>query len=360
MQNGQEKSRTRLATIVHVSDLHFGALDKASGDSDLSAGVPSWWRYCSYFNGYLGHHANALIHFEDIFVKLQQQENAILVVTGDLTATGADLQFKHAKNYLESTLIVGKHGPTGLKVPDVLASRTVPGNHDHWPGNHKIFGPPAALYSHFPGPPPSPAPLPIQVNLIRLRNSSTLLLAGIDTSAEVTNVNKAFGRGHFVQQLQMLQKVIPGPQSNEIRVLLMHHSPLMKGIPLSISSASRRVLDATIKQFNISVLLTGHAHFSLGEISSHNYRGRSWPVLEARCGTTLQRDELPPPFIAPRFKRASGKNLRVNTFLVHRLYEDHGRITWETKEYWRLNLGFVERGLIKDKRGNPIQPVTVV
>jgi 3',5'-cyclic AMP phosphodiesterase CpdA len=363
-KGGTKKMKKRLITIVHVSDLHFGDLDPTSGNSNLSARAPLWWRYLKWFDGYLGHHAIALIHFWDIFINhLKKKRDVILVVTGDLTANGAASQFDLARRYLEGTLYISKQNPVGLNQHDVWSKRTVPGNHDHWPGSNLILGKPAALYLKFPGPPPLPAPLPISVNPISLRNGFTLLLAGIDTSSDVLPYGKDrfYARGKFLDHLMMLESELQSRRAKpkEIRVLLLHHSPQMSGKALKITDQSKKALDFLIKQSRINVLLTGHAHRPIGEIRGFTEGGQSWHVLEARCGTTLQRDVVPLNWVATRLKSATGKKFIANTFLVHKLYEENNRITWKTTEYRRMNRGFTKRGPLQDEGGHNIGPVEV-
>ncbi|MGD9045010.1 MAG: hypothetical protein PVG06_14925, partial [Desulfobacterales bacterium] len=235
------------------------------------------------------------------------------------------------------------------------------GNHDHWPGDESICGHPAALYSYFPRPPS----LPINVQRIPLRNGVTLVLAGIDTSAEVNpyRANRFVARGHCVQQLTELQAAIPLKAGNdEIRVLILHHSPQMNGYRCTLTRSTKRVLKKTIEDYNINVLLTGHAHTVAGKVQTFTYDNQPRSVFEARCGTTLQRDTLPTPFIAQRFRWTNSKGLNKNTFLVHRLYEENVGITWETKIHMRMGPNFIDIGLIHDgtKNRNPIPPQRVL
>lgn len=360
MPTVKDRDNKRLITIVQISDLHFGDLDKVTGDSDLSAGVPSWWQYWPFFDGYLGHHANALIHFADIFSHLRRTEDAILVVTGDLTATGSIEQFNLSKSYLEDSINGFSRGPVGLELQNIWLEGTIPGNHDHWPGNKGILGSPDNLYKSFPNPTP---PLPIPVREIPLRNGAKIILAGVDTSSDVGSygVNRILARGEFVRHLEVLRNQIAGASEDEVRVLLMHHSPQVSGIPLRINKKSRRVLKETVKQFNIRILLTGHAHKAIGTLEGIVDRGRQWTLLEARSGTTLQRDEVPPSFAKGIFSRYSeDKPYLANSFLVHRLYEESGHIYWEVTEYRRKNSGFKEHGPLLDDQGNNIEPVLVL
>ena len=349
-----------LLTMVHISDLHFGDI-APDGDSKLESEAPGWWRHCSFFNGYLGHHAAALVDFADAFDKLQNDNDKLLLfITGDFTATGSLSQFDNAQEYLRKHIgEIGTYGPVGLELNyNPYAMNSVPGNHDHWPGNSFIFGKPDGLRSYYPGPvPPASSGLPIPIKVVTLNDSRStrLSIAGIDTSAEVSpyGFNRIAARGHFVEQLKTLKSQWGPWRKGELRMLLMHHSPLARErYTCCLSGASRRVLEEFIRQLRVSIILTGDVHTPQGEILQQKYRTSSWPMVEARCGTTLQRDEVPASFIAPWLSMQ--RKFDVNTFLVHKLFEDNGTIKWKCKVFWRLSGGFAEKGWLEDKDGYPI------
>lgn len=81
----------RFATFVHISDLHFGEMDE-NDDSKIEAAVPWWWRLLPIFKGYLGHHGAALRQLEAAVGELREDEDATILLTGDLTANGGGAQ----------------------------------------------------------------------------------------------------------------------------------------------------------------------------------------------------------------------------------------------------------------------------
>ncbi|MGH9423029.1 MAG: metallophosphoesterase family protein [Thermoanaerobaculia bacterium] len=333
----------RLATLLHISDLHFGDLDP-DGDSVLDADAEAWWAANELFDGYLGHSGDALVQLTDSFAQLTSREEVTLVVTGDLTAVGKPSQFELARQYLEAKISLDPANPVGLGVPDAL-TRTIPGNHDHWPGRRTIFGPPTqTLRRLFPD-------LPVRIQRKQLAGTPAelvLVLVNSDADVRLGSPSRILARGRFVSQLKDASRRLGPPRRHEIRVLLVHHSPMYKGrLPLqtmAVRPSSRKRLNRFIERCGIAVMLTGHMHnvpaFHIRPVSNG---GVSWSVLEARCGTTTQRDEPPPGWPGPTLKYQ--RRFKPATFLVHRLYElDDGTIEWRTTKYGRTLRGFRDQG----------------
>ena len=83
--------------------LHFGDIDLNSQNKDavlaaLASALAS--NTGPIWDGLLGHCHHSLVRLEQIHAKLRQEENAVLVVTGDLTAYGAESQFDTAAEFL--------------------------------------------------------------------------------------------------------------------------------------------------------------------------------------------------------------------------------------------------------------------
>jgi 3',5'-cyclic AMP phosphodiesterase CpdA len=320
-----------LHTLLHISDLHFGVpAASASGGTP-----PTKWRHLECTDGWLGHNDSALAHLEDYALDLAD-ENPTLLVTGDLTACGKVDEFKLATAYLTQTITL-RFRETGLGVPDAL-SRSISGNHDQWPGSIRVVGRATdGLTTTFTEHPPFPF-APVTIPLTKRRQLS---IYGIDSDADVFafGIKRAFARGRFLSQLQALASMI-GPRSkNEIRVLLLHHSPAYStGLKLVIDDESVKALWGFVKQHHISVLLTGHIHRPLARVRHVSHKDAQWHVLEARCGTTTQTDEMPLNWIAKgtddpqRFPR--------NSLLVHRLFDTGAKIEWRTDLIWRRHSGY--------------------
>lgn len=326
-------SEKRLHTLLHISDLHFGV----PSSSAPGGAPPTKWRHLEYTDGWLGHNDSALAHLEDYAIELALEEPTLLV-TGDLTACGKPSEFTLATAYLTKTITL-PFRETGLGVPDAL-SRSISGNHDQWPGSIRILGGPSpGLTATFTKTPPPPFPFPpVSIALTKRRKLS---IYGIDSDADVFSIglNRFFARGRFLSQLQALASMIGPRAKHEIRVLLVHHSPAYnEGHKLAVDTRSLKALWGFVEQHHISVMLTGHIHRPLPRVSYVSHKGVRWPVLEARCGTTTQTDEMPLNWIA----KGTNDPLRFprNSLLVHRLYDTGDEIEWRTDLMWRGESGY--------------------
>ncbi len=220
---------TRLLTLVHISDLHFGSPPASEGGEP-----PTWWRRFDRFDGWLGHSEHAIEHLEQ-FIRRIEPEKPAVVVTGDLTACGKVAEFEMARKYLQGHVEL-RNRIAGLELPDVL-NRTIPGNHDHWPGANVIWG------NRTDGFRDTFAESPLKPTKFRLRSGRFVRLLGINSDAGVWpfGSNRFLARGHFVDELVKLESSIEPPDPREIRVLMVHHSPLYPGSRwLSPTQAGKR------------------------------------------------------------------------------------------------------------------------
>src|ERR1041384_6475584 len=90
----KELEMNRLATFMHVSDLHFGTLDLSS----LNA-ANAWWMRFPILDGFLGHSERALFRLDQRFAELKKTEQARPIITGDLTTCGKDSEFQLFDDY---------------------------------------------------------------------------------------------------------------------------------------------------------------------------------------------------------------------------------------------------------------------
>jgi predicted phosphodiesterase len=271
---------TELLSFLHISDLHFGV------PPEHAAPPPTPWRHLALCDGWLGHDLRAVIHLAD-FVLDHEREASHMVITGDLTACGKEDEFATATQFVESS-IKTHGGRIGLRHRTVLR-RSIPGNHDHWPGSIRVIGRAnPALKRMFPA-------LPFDPYRIDLPGGRAVIIAGINSDHDVfdSGLTRIFARGKFISQLQALQGVLGTATPGEIRVLLVHHSPSWTAFKLGIDDDSAAALWEFIKQYGFAVLLTGHIHIPIGRVRQVSHDGRQWEVLEARCGTTTQTDQQP-------------------------------------------------------------------
>ena len=321
-----------LATLLHVSDLHIGDIDPISGNNTLDSEVINLWRSASIFQGYLGHSHRALCHLVDLWRDVSELErNPYVVVTGDITATGAEGQYTTALEYLLGSLVDPSTGlPLGLQLAH-SSPPMIPGNHDHWPGQRCtarrlalcMLGPSTpGLSRTFTKMPISPVRIPLAMT-----PPCTLVIAGLNTDADVGNrkVPRFFARGSFVTQCGAVFATLGPRKPDELRILLVHHSAIEEGVHrfmLRMEPASRAALAATVQKAGIAMVLSGHQHWV---DYARPEDDPSVVIREARCGTTTARDY-------------GHAGLKRDTALIHRLFDDKlGGIRWEMEVRARRN-----------------------
>jgi 3',5'-cyclic AMP phosphodiesterase CpdA len=319
-----------LATFVQISDLHIGELSP-----DGEAPLPPFVHVHPRFDGQFGHSYLALKQLDKFWHSEARQAQAILVVTGDLTAFGAAQQFANADDFIARGLAA--HHNLGLRTPD-WRERAISGNHDQWPGPG-ILGPSSRALHAFLGSFPQHAVHPVSASM-RIR------LLRIDTDAQVGafGADRFLARGRFSDQIAALRAQLPAtPPAGEVRVLLMHHSPSWQQRVCGISSTSRSKLLAFLADYGVRVVMTGHTHQPMIRPLEEWGLPR---VLETCCGTTTQRTELPKSLPAPlrQGRRHTGS---VNTLIWHQIVVDAGKTEWRARAYPRSEIGGYKWGPVR-------------
>lgn len=326
----------RLITLLQISDLHFVAMDPATGNPIRSPAATRLWSNTAAFDGILGHHRRAMQHLHAFYKKLVHAgEEPRLLITGDLTSYGNGDQFDCVNDFLGTQVDLNppKQNYVGLHVNDWLSS-AIPGNHDRFPGTPWMFGGPTdAFATYFPT-------LPFVCEAIDLGGERKLIIAGIDSDADVGSWGRKrlLGRGSFRTQLAELQRMMEPPSDNEVRVLLVHDSYDHHGRILKMDSVSRNALGDFMGSENFKIMLTGHMHIPLiKEFASSP--AADFPVLEARCGTTTQLDTIPLDWRTVFHTRPTRK-LKKNTLIVHRIIDSGESLAWHSTGYVRKRMGF--------------------
>jgi hypothetical protein len=334
----------RLATLLHISDLHLGDLDPLTGD----AIEPPFAGKSELLDGLLGHSLASLKRVSRFWGNLRRNEQAALVVTGDLTTVGNPAQYEIAHHFLAELIdlsaIIPHLLPLGMSVTD-WKERGIPGNHDHWPGSFSVpklmFGEPAQdindnFLKEYP-----------KISEIPLASGQSIKFLMIDSDADVNPLgpNRLFARGHFTSQLDKLEKLLEqSDPENEIRVLCVHHSPAHKAYELGIDDGSRGALNDFIVKQNVAVLLTGHKHSPpLVRPSQVTHLGIDRTYLEARCGSTTQRSTLSYSSTTLLKERPRKPDQLPNALLVHRLFRKSAEIYWHSECYFELPTGYKEK-----------------
>lgn len=198
---GAQAGRTLLATFVHISDIHIGAIDPASGDATNSPLAEMTYRNMPWFDGLLGHQGRSLQDLDDFVDRLKAEETLRLIVSGDLSRFGASDELKDAQAYIEKDIDLSPPlgNYFGLRLGNQVL--TIPGNHDQWGGAAHPFSP---WLSQFGG--VFPAPLP-RVELVPLGDGREIAFICIDSDADVApqTLKRWRAIGDFQTQLQALQ-----------------------------------------------------------------------------------------------------------------------------------------------------------
>lgn len=316
----------RLATFLHISDLHFGRIDPATFD----ARAPGIWAKSKHFDGLLGHQYRSLVRLEKFYTRLYQEEEAQLIVTGDLTTVGHKEEFDTANEFLGGRLTPPKGNDLGLEVEN-WNRWAIPGNHDYWPGLPTIIGPPTAeLRMLFPN-------LPMLLPPFNLPGGHELHFLWISTDEDVSpwRSDRILARGSFTSQLADLDGMLGVPENHMIRVLCLHHSPSHNGFTLRMDHRSRASLNDFIVEHDIAVLLCGHIHTPQVRsfTARHTTTGKSVKCVEGRCGTTTLRTTLPFEWKTVLGNRPGRPKRHPNSLLVHRLFEEDDKLFWNTETY---------------------------
>jgi len=328
----------RLATLVHISDLHFGPMDPQTQGSV----VPAWLEKFCWLGGLRGHDGLSLQRLAAFVDSLSEKEDFLLVVTGDITSWGSDDQYHSAYNFLAGQLQPPVVKKLGLRAPD-WKRRAVPGNHDHWPGTPTIWGEPKPfLHLAYQRTPYVSQP-------IVLNGGFKLRFFGIDTDADVhpKRLERFFAIGSFRCELEDLVRNLPAnvkvQEPGEIRILLLHHSSLYRTsrLALRMSDSSRRALYDFVAQLGISVLLCGHTHIPNLEEFDVTYLTTSRKVFEACSGATTILTALPYDATSITGSYPQPCGWIANSLIVHRLYEENRRLRWHSQVYFESSQGFV-------------------
>lgn len=322
-----------LATFVHISDLHIGRLDPASGDAAISTPVQIGLDNFPLFDGLLGHHAIALQDLEQLIEDLRGSDQHFrLLATGDLSRDGDLHDLLLARTYLEQEIDLNPPAGnfSGLHAGSRLLA--IPGNHDHWAGHPTPIGKGASQFSAA-----LPRALPATHSFPLGRYGHMLRLIEVDSDADVppNSAQRTLARGNFLSQLHKLDAMLAPRPAQELRVLAIHHARTWLGFTLGMADSAKRELDRFLEQHQVAVILCGHTHLP----STRRHYPGTRVCWECGAGTTTQFDTVPFKWRL-RLRRPTLVAPQANTLLLHRIYGLAGRLDWEATTYVRSATGF--------------------
>lgn len=322
-----------LATFVHISDLHIGILDPATGDAVISPALQTGLDNFALADGLLGHHGQALADLAQFVDDLRSRDEQFHVLaTGDLSRTGDSQELALARRFLEREIDlqppIGNFA--GLYAADKLI--VIPGNHDHWAGTAGPIGAtPSAYYHRFLVALPQTSSIPLGTH------GHTLSLIQVDSDADVrpNSIVRIFARGSFSSQLRTLDAALTARADKEVRVLLIHHPRTWTNFKLGMTGKAKRDLDRFLLKQEISVILCGHTH--IPSMRRHYTGPREY--WECGAGSTTQLDTIPFKW---RLKLRNPDKIKTqaNALALHRIYDVDGRLEWSATRYTRSASGF--------------------
>lgn len=326
-----------LQQFVQISDLHFANVDPMTGKPRYPKAA-RFWPYAPFLSGYWGHSDPALAALERFWEDVREDDDqARLIVTGDLTSIADGGQFDDVQQFLNHELRPTHATEVGLREP-AWRYFGIPGNHDHWNGHYCPFdGPTPALDRCFG----HTSTWPNRV-ILRLRNGWAIdfLKLNTDIDIDARSPDRLFARGEFVTHLRGLEASLAArpPRPGEVRVMLLHHSLDHAGAFLELNDHSRVELRRFLHRHDVKILLSGHTHQpKLSHTAvQHPDTLASLDVFESCCGTTTQDDD--PPFgLRTQFGIPVRKRFPQNALVRHAVHDaGRGVLRWTAEVYRRV------------------------
>ena len=214
-----------MRTIAHISDLHFGRLDRAVA--------------------------------EGLVADLSQRKPDLLVVSGDFTQRARERQYQAAAAYLKR-----------LPTPQLV----VPGNHDIplYDVIRRFFFPLRRYRSH------------ISHDLRPVHQDGEMLVLGINTARSFT-----FKSGWISdeQLLDVKLKVCPAPKEL-VKIVVTHHPfiPPPREPDADVVRNAEGCLDE-MEQCGVDLLLAGHLHLAYHDDLRSHYKSAKHSILSIQAGT---------------------------------------------------------------------------
>lgn len=199
--------------FVHISDLHFGAVE---------AGMPDHLR-----------------------TAITQSGASVLAVSGDLTMRGRKTEYRQAREFLDS-----------IPLPRVVV-----------PGNHDVQGA-VRVWERFTSPWSNYKRL-IDPNLEPVWRTPGLIMVGIN-SARPAGWYLDWSRGRVSRrQMARLARLFGEESDDSLRVLVVHHPPAAPphGTARHLIGRLREFTDA-VKEAGVDLVLSGHFHMSYAQALS--------------------------------------------------------------------------------------------
>jgi len=227
--------------IAHISDLHFSKIT-------LSPTQFFSKRFIGNFHALFKRKKQFIPRILDNFAEgLKKLHVHLVIVTGDFSSTGREVEFAHALDLINAFERAG------------LCVLKIPGNHDHYTKRDyrkKLF------YDYFDNEPPTGSPFNFNLkdNGIEVHPiGKKMWWIGLDTAcpAPLTSARGVFSKS-LEERLATVLKTLP---SDDL-ILLANHYPLSqkKRDPARALEGSSRLRALLKKHPNVKIYLHGHDH----------------------------------------------------------------------------------------------------
>jgi 3',5'-cyclic AMP phosphodiesterase CpdA len=215
-----------MRTIVHLSDVHFGKIDRGT--------------------------------VEPLVRAVHEARPDLVVVSGDLTQRARKGEFEEARKFL-------------LKLPGPQI--VVPGNHDVPIWNPVVrFSRPLRRFKHY-----------ITGNLLPFYEDNEIAVLGINTARPTTTKYGHINR----QQLVMIREILCPVSKDKIKIIVTHHPfdlPAGYRDKRQIVGKSRRAMQV-LAECGADLFLAGHLHRVFTSNTTERYRIENHAALIMQAGT---------------------------------------------------------------------------
>lgn len=275
-------------TIVHISDLHFGAQFIIDGESTWRKAIARA-PFLHHVTGYFPHSyqtANALAIAVRRILKERRDRGvpAVVVHTGDLTASGSRAEFSVGDTFLRHGHYLENGTLAGLSLETDFRQQAfdLPGNHDLWhrrsPKDHSAFT------SHYGGTYPRTRAIPTSSKLV--------LLYGLDSSRSSLIAHRLANGEIEASSLATVCEALKSQKGpNTIQIVCLHHplrlrrrtAPRMFGMEV-LKLRDRERICRELFEAGAQMVLGGHVHQQVHSNSPLTFVAGSGCQISSRPG----------------------------------------------------------------------------
>lgn len=256
----ENPKRGILATLIHISDLHFGS-KLGNDESALRKFLASLPLVTGLYPHSFQVARSLSVRIRQIIENRKAAGVALCVVcTGDLTRGGELDEFTVASTFLRKSHAVGAGDSVGLELgPNRTTIRPrksglfiIPGNHDIWRrSNPQEYG---AFQGHFQDNYPTECKLELELRPI--------YLYGLDTTRN-TELRHRLARGKLSSdQLEKVCKLLR-KRSGNLQIVCLHHplrDPIRSNSAITMQLEDRDAIGEALADAGANLVLAGHVH----------------------------------------------------------------------------------------------------